>query len=53
MQMPISAYGTNFALVPFAGAQYSEYTILPAYDGTDVSRLRTFSFYGFSKIYKR
>jgi len=36
MLMPISAFGNNFALIPLGRAQFSEYTIMPAYDDTKI-----------------
>jgi hypothetical protein len=37
MQLPISTYGQTFAMVPFAGSNFSEFTLLAAYDQTTVT----------------
>jgi len=37
MQLPISTYGQTFAMVPFAGSNFSEFTLLAAYDETTVT----------------
>jgi len=36
MLMPFTVYGTQFALVPFAGARFSEYTVTPLADNTTI-----------------
>jgi len=37
MPLPISTYGQTFAMVPFAGANFAEFTLIAAYDQTTVT----------------